>query len=225
MHATPTALWAAAATFDLVVVATSTPSHVPLATAAIARRQARGRREAARHDRRAGTRGWSTRGSSRGVLLVPFLNRRWDSDHLTLQRLLRDGSLGTVLRYESRFDRWRPDARDRGLARGAARAEGGGVLLDLGAHLVDQALRLHGPASRVYAEVASRRGGADDDVFIALRHTSGVISHLWANALAAAPGPRLRVLGSRAAYVVERLDGQEDALRAGRSPASPDLRG
>jgi predicted dehydrogenase len=75
------------------------------------------------------------------------------------------------------------------------------VLLDLGAHLVDQALSHHGPATDVYAEVLARRGGADDDVFIALRHASGVISHLWANALAAAPGPRLRESASAGAVM------------------------
>jgi predicted dehydrogenase len=129
--------------------------------------------------------------------------------------------LGTVLRYESRFDRWRPESRAGAWREELPAAEGGGVLLDLGPHLVDQALSLHGPASDVYAEVVARRGGADDDVFVALHHVSGVVSHLWANALAAAPGPRLRVLGSSAAYVVQGLDGQEDALRSGRTPDQP----
>jgi len=87
------------------------------------------------------------------------------------------------------------------------------LLLDLGSHLVDQALRLFGPAARVYAEIDARRGESDDDVFVAIEHLSGVRSHLWAGALAGAPGPRLRVLGTGGAFVVERLDGQEDALR------------
>jgi predicted dehydrogenase len=70
----------------------------------------------------------------------------------------------------------------------------------------------------VYAEIEARRGGADDDAFFALRHAGGVYSQIWASAVVGAPGPRLRVLGSAAAYVVEHLDGQEDALRAGRIP-------
>ena len=98
--------------------------------------------------------------------------------------------------------------------------EGGGVLLDLGTHLVDQALALFGPVGRVYGEVDLRRGGpADDDVFLAIEHASGVRSHLWASAVAGAPGARLSVLGSRAAFVVQEIDGQEDALKAGLRPA------
>jgi scyllo-inositol 2-dehydrogenase (NADP+) len=96
---------------------------------------------------------------------------------------------------------------------------GGGQLLDLGSHLVDQALVRFGPISHVYAEVDARRGvPGDDDAFVALRHANGVISHLRASAVTAAPGPRLRVLGTKAAFVVDELDGQEDALRSGVRP-------
>ncbi len=222
VHATVEGLWADSSAIDLVVVATSTPSHQPLAIAAI---------EVGKHvliekpmtATSEQARGLLERAQRRGVQLVPFLNRRWDSDHLTLRRLLREDALGTVLRYESRFDRWRPEPRAGAWREEVSSAAGGGVLLDLGPHLVDQALALHGPVSEVYAEIDARRGGADDDVFIALRHVGGVVSHLWANALAAAPGPRLRVLGSRAAYVVQAVDGQEDALRGGDSPLHPDF--
>jgi scyllo-inositol 2-dehydrogenase (NADP+) len=156
--------------------------------------------------------------ASRGVLVVPFHNRRWDSDQLTLRKLIQQGVLGDVHRYESRFERWRPRANPQAWREALPAAEGGGVLLDLGIHLVDQALSLFGQVSHVYGEVQARRGGADDDVFIALHHASGVESLLWASAVCGAPGPRLRVLGSRAAYVVQHLDGQEDQLGAGRAP-------
>jgi predicted dehydrogenase len=76
-----------------------------------------------------------------------------------------------------------------------------------------------GSVRSVHGEVDHRRGGpADDDVFVALQHESGVRSHIWATDLAAAPGPRLRVLGDRAAFTVEDLDGQEAALLAGARP-------
>jgi predicted dehydrogenase len=159
-----------------------------------------------------------------GVLLTVFQNRRWDADHLTLTRLLADDRLGSVLRYEARFERWRPEPKPEAWREAASPERGGGVLLDLGAHLVDQALVLFGPVTRVYAEVDARRGTpGDDDAFIALRHADGVISHLRASAMTAAPGPRLRVLGDRAAFVSRDVDSQEDKLRAGSRPDnSPD---
>ena len=93
------------------------------------------------------------------------------------------------------------------------------MLLDLGTHLVDQALQLFGPAAEVHGEVHARRGGpADDDAFVAIRHESGTVSHLSASELVAAPGPRMRVLGSEGAFVIRGLDSQEDALRAGKRP-------
>jgi predicted dehydrogenase len=155
-----------------------------------------------------------------GVLITVFMNRRWDSDQLTLRRLLEEGKLGEVMRYESRLERWQPALSGRKPWREIAAPEaGGGVLLDLGSHLVDQAIVLFGAVVRVYAEIESRRGGADDDAFLALEHRSGARSHLWASLLAATPGPRLRVLGDRAAYVINDVDGQEDALRSGARPS------
>jgi predicted dehydrogenase len=214
-------LWEHADELDFVVVAAPNDAHAPLARRAIDaglavvvdKPLANSAGEAAalvEHARAAG-----------GVLTV-FQNRRWDSDRRTLHKLISEGALGDVGRHESRFERWRPEARPGAWRETAAVEEGGGVLLDLGSHLVDEALQLYGPATHVNAEIDRRRGAAgDDDAFVALRHGSGTYSHLWMSAVAAAPGPRLRVLGSRAAYVVAEVDGQEDALRAGRRPGGP----
>ncbi|HUY23214.1 MAG TPA: Gfo/Idh/MocA family oxidoreductase [Acidimicrobiales bacterium] len=213
-------LWADAGAHDLVVVATTTGSHVDVATAAVdaglavvVEKPLAPRAEPGRT--------LVDRAAAAGVMLTVFHNRRWDAEFLTLRRLVGAGVLGDVVRFESRFERWRPDPSVGAWRHELPADDGGGVLLDLGIHLVDQALVLLGPATHVTGEVASRRGGADDDVFVALRHASGAISHLWASAVAAAPGPRLRVLGREAAYVVEHLDGQEDQLRAGRRPGDP----
>ena len=82
---------------------------------------------------------------------------------------------------------------------------------------------LFGSARHVYGEVDLRRGAAaDDDAFVAIEHDSGVRSHLWVSAVAGVAGPRLRVLGTRAAFVVEEIDGQEDALKAGLRPRGAD---
>jgi len=210
-------VWARRDSFDLVVLATVPGAHMRLALAAIDAGLAVVV-EKPMAVNAADARTLIDHAAARSCLVVPFHNRRWDSDQLTLRKLLDQGTLGRVHRFESRFERWRPAPNPDAWRDVTPAAEGGGVLLDLGTHLVDQALALFGPVSRIHGEVRALRGGADDDVFIALRHASGVESHLWASAVAAAPGPRLRVLGSQAAYVVQHLDGQEDALRAGLQP-------
>ena len=153
------------------------------------------------------------------VPLTVFQNRRWDGDVLTLRRLVAEEALGSVFRFESRFDRWRPALRG-GWRESGAEEEAGGLLYDLGSHLVDQALQLFGPARSVYAELDTRRTGAeaDDDAFVAVTHESGVRSHLWMTVLAAQPAPRLRALGDRAAYVKHGIDVQEEQLLAGLRP-------
>lgn len=154
-----------------------------------------------------------------GVMLTVFQNRRWDTDQLTLRRLISDDALGAIRRYESRFERWRPELEPGKWRESASPEEGGGVLLDLGSHLVDQSLTLFGLITHVFAEVAARRGApADDDAFLALWHASGTISHLHASLITPAPGPRLRVQGASAGFVVPALDPQEAALRAGERP-------
>lgn len=218
--ASPDELWARASDHDLVVVASPTGTHAPVASAAVDAGLAVVV-EKPLAPQVSPARALVERAATAGVMLTVFHNRRWDAEHLTLRRLVGDGALGEVTRYESRFERWRPE-RNRGAWREElAATDGGGVLLDLGVHLVDQARHLLGPVTHVYGEVAARRGGADDDVFLALGHGSGARSHLWASAVCAAPGPRLRVLGSAAGYVVEHLDPQEDMLRAGRRPDEP----
>ncbi len=151
-----------------------------------------------------------------GVLLTVFHNRRWDADVRTARRLLDDGTVGEPLRLETRFERWRPSP-GTGWRESADPGEGGGLLLDLGSHQVDVAQHLLGPVATVYAELDVRRPGAvvEDDVMLALTHASGARSTHWLSATAAHRGPRLRLLGSRAAYVAQELDLQEAALRAG----------
>ena len=207
-------LWDHASDLDLIVVASPNRTHVPLAMSALAAglhvvvdkplapTAAEGR-QAVDEARR------------RGRMLTVFQNRRWDGDFLTVRRLLSEDALGTPLRFESRFERWRP-IPGPGWREQAAPEEAGGLLYDLGSHLIDQALVLFGPASHVYAELDRRRPSVevDDDSFVALTHVSGVRSHLFMSVVAAQLGPRFRLLGSRAAYVKYGLDAQEAALRA-----------
>jgi predicted dehydrogenase len=151
--------------------------------------------------------------AARGLPLAPYQNRRWDSDFRTVRALVDAGRLGAVTRFESRFERFAPEP--------GPPAAGGGTLLDFGSHLVDQALLLLGPVTGVYAEWRLRESGRDDDVFVALTHAGGARSHLWGSWSQGAPGDRFRVTGTEGAYVVGGpMDGQEDALLAGHTPAT-----
>jgi scyllo-inositol 2-dehydrogenase (NADP+) len=220
--ATPEDLLAAADDLDLVIVATPPVSHAGLAAAALdaglavvidkpfavtsaAARALIGKAERMR------------------LPLTVFQNRRWDADFLTLRKLIDAGALGDVRRFESRFEVWKP-VQTKVWKAEATVADGGGILFDLGAHLIDQALRLFGPVESLVAEVETRRpgAGAEDDSFVALRHVSGVRSHLWMNSLAAQAGPRFRVLGSESGYTKWGLDGQEAALAGGALPTDAD---
>ncbi|TLQ45687.1 Gfo/Idh/MocA family protein [Streptomyces marianii] len=216
--ATADGLWERADELDLVVVASPNKTHVPVATAAldaglpvVVDKPIAGTA--------AGARALADLAEKSGLLLSVFQNRRWDNDFLTLRRLLEDGELGEVRRFESRFERWRPQLKG-GWRESGAPEEIGGLLYDLGSHVVDQALTLFGPAVRVYAESDVRRPGAetDDDTFIAVTHAGGVRSHLYVSATTAQLGPRFRVLGSAAGYVKYGLDPQEAALRDGDRP-------
>ncbi|MCW2994153.1 MAG: oxidoreductase [Conexibacter sp.] len=207
---------------DVVVVASPNRFHVGLARVGVA---------AGKHvvvDKplavsAAEARALAAQAGAAGVVLSAFHNRRWDDDFLTLRRVVGEGRLGRVLRLESRFDRWRPSIKEGAWREGGDPADGGGLLLDLGSHLVDQAVVLLGPVVSVYAELGVLRPSAvvEDDVFVALRHESGARSHLSAGVFAADGPPRFRVLGSEGAFVSFGLDPQEDALRAGASPLDP----
>ena len=214
------ALLALTPAVELIAISTPNASHYPLARAAL---------EAGRHvvvDKPfAGTaaqaRELEALAARTGKRAMPFQNRRWDGDFLTLQQLLRDDALGRVFRFESRFDRWRATPKPGWcLADGQERAEN--IVHDIGTHLIDQALVLFGPVSHVYAELGQRHAGVvtSDDGFLALTHASGVSSHLYMSAMAGQPGPRMSVFGSRGAYMKHGLDVQEDALRAGMRPGA-----
>ena len=207
---------------DLVVIATANSAHVPQATAALS---------AGMHvvvDKPlAGSASQAQAlidlAAAHGRQLHVFQNRRWDSEILTVRSAIDNGLIGSPHRLESRFERWRPTPK------GGWREEGPaedlpGLLYDLGAHLVDQALHLLGPVDRVFASVRRVRAGvsADDDTQILLEHVSGAVSILSVSAASAFTGPRLRLLGTGGGLWIDTLDTQEDALRSGRVPGDSD---
>lgn len=154
-----------------------------------------------------------------GVPLTVFQNRRFDAEHVAARETVRSGLLGEVFRHEFRWERWRPTPKDR-WRENASAADGGGILLDLHSHMIDAAVDLFGPIDTVFAEVASRTTAAEDDAFLACRHTSGVVSHLGATSVAAAPGPRVRIMGLKGAFLLNNF--QDDVADIYPDLADPD---
>lgn len=205
---------------DLVVVANANLAHAPDALRAIA---------AGRHvvvdkplaGSLAAAREIATAAQRSGVQVHTFQNRRWDADFLALAEVARSGALGSLHRFESRFERLKVEPKGN-WRESAAPEQLGGVLLDFGAHLVDQALELLGPVQAVnaYARSVRRPGDADDDMQILLEHTSGAISLLVGSQASAFPDPRFQLLGTRGGLRISAGDVQEDQLRAGQLPGS-----
>jgi predicted dehydrogenase len=167
--------------------------------------------------------------AARHVQLIPFHNRRWDGDFQTIRQLLHEGLLGRLVSFESRFDRWRPDQpKDRLWKEDPAL--GGGVLLDLGTHIGDQALALFGKPEAVGAEVLRERDGqgANDAFTVRLRYPGFTVT-LGSNSLCVPAGPRFHLRGTRGNYWKYGVDPQEAALNKitriedsawGREPAA-----
>jgi predicted dehydrogenase len=154
------------------------------------------------------------------VLLSVFQNRRWDSDFLTVQDAIRQDLLGQVVLFESRIDRFRPEVRDRWRE---VPGPGAGLLYDLGPHLIDQTLVLFGIPDSVQATLAQqRRGARTDDFFQLVLRYGEMVAILGAGSLVSGGSARFSVHGDRASIVKEKPDVQEDQLRAGVLPGSPD---
>ena len=158
-------------------------------------------------------------GDRAGRILSVYQNRRWDGDFQTVRSLIDDGQLGAIDSLEARFERWSavgPEWRETA-------EQSGGPHRDLGAHLVDQSLVLFGDATRVFAQIDSRRPGSmvEDSAFVASDHADGVRSRLWTSLIAVRTGPRLRIRGLAGEYLKEDLDPQEAQLLDGMRPNDP----
>lgn len=148
--------------------------------------------------------------------LAVFHNRRWDSDFLTIKKLIDQDRLGPINSFHARWDRFRPNVttswRDRD-------APGHGILYDLGTHLIDQALVLFGPPEWLYANAYTQREhGETIDGFEILLGQGKLRIMLGVNYLTADGGYRYRVNGSRASFLKPGLDQQEPQLKAGMQP-------
>jgi len=154
-----------------------------------------------------------------GCLLTVYQNRRFDGDFQAIRKLVADGTLGLIVRFETSYDRYRPQLKPG--AWRETRRPGSGILFDIAPHLIDHALILFGLPEAVTADVRIERENAvaDDAFDITLHYPNSLRAVLRSSILAAAPRPRFVVLGTQGSIVKQSFDPQENNLRHGNIPA------
>ena len=155
-----------------------------------------------------------------GRLITVYQNRRFDGDFQAIRQIVADGTLGRIVRFETNYDRFRPDLKP-----GAWRERvgpGAGILFDLAPHLIDHALVLFGLPEAVTADVRVERAVAvvDDAFDVMLHYPAGMRAVLRSTMLAAASRPRFVLHGTRGSFFKQSFDPQEINLRHGHIPES-----
>lgn len=153
--------------------------------------------------------------------LCIFHNRRFDGDFLTIKKILSENTLGDIKRYESRFDRFRPQPKDRWRENEGL---GSGIFWDLGPHLIDQALQLFGTPLKISADIIQLRDNAkSDDNFDMTLYYAHHIVKLGSSSFQAGPTLRFDVQGTKGSFRKFHLDPQEEQLRCGVSISENDF--
>ncbi len=153
----------------------------------------------------------------RNVPLTAYMNRRWDSDFLTVEKLIRSGDLGKVRRFYSGIESYNPQNEGN--------PSGGGLLRDLGSHLIDQAYKLFGPVESVYARVDEMPFDRElnNAFFLVLNHRNGMFCRINGYMEQHAPGHRFKVDGTEGCFIIDGLDIQTEQAIEGFSPASEEI--
>ncbi len=201
----------------LMVIATPNETHVPLARACLAAGRdvvvdkpfATSYQEAAALVEFA---------QKTGRLLTVYQNRRYDGDFQAIRQLVAAGTLGRIVRFETNYDRFRPNLKPQ--AWREKQIPGAGILFDIGPHLIDHAMVLFGRPQAVTADVRiEREGGLADDAFdILLHYPNAMRAVLSSNILAASQRPRFLLFGTKGAFLKQTFDPQEMNLRNGKIP-------
>ena len=144
-------------------------------------------------------------------------NRRWDSDFLTVRKIISDKGLGRIVEYESHFDRFRTEIKNSWKEK--EENPGSGILYDLGSHLIDQALVLFGNPDEIFADIRIQREGAEvPDNFELLLFYPNLKVTLKAGMLVKEKGPTFAIFGTSGSYLKYGADVQEEALKKGILP-------
>ena len=151
-------------------------------------------------------------------LLTVYQNRRYDGDFQAILQLVAAGTLGRIIRFETNYDRFRPNLKPN--AWREQLVPGAGILFDIGPHLIDHAMQLFGRPDAVTADIRiEREGGLADDAFDVLFHyPNSRRAVLSSNILAATQRPRFLLFGTKGAFLKQTFDPQEMNLRRGEIP-------
>jgi scyllo-inositol 2-dehydrogenase (NADP+) len=160
--------------------------------------------------------------AERKRLITVYQDRRWDGVFRTVRKLVDSGTLGKIAEYETRFDRFRLEAK-AGAWRERADQAAAGVLWDLGPHLIDQALVLFGEPQSITASAFNQRPTSEvDDAFDVCMEYPGMRAMLKARIIAFAPGPHVLIHGTKGTFLKHGMDPQEERLRSGNFPRGTD---
>lgn len=156
-------------------------------------------------------------GAEFGLKVIVFQNRRWDSDLKTVKSVLDDGALGEIIEARIAFDRFRPELSPK--VHKELPSAGAGILKDLGAHVIDQALYLFGMPRSVFADVRTTRPGSEvDDYFDVLMKYDRLSVHVHGGYYFRQPLPEFALYGTEGSFLKARADVQEDQLQLGMKP-------
>lgn len=156
--------------------------------------------------------------NERGRLLTVYVERRYDGDFQTIRKIAEAGTLGAIVEYEARFDRFRLDPKPNAWRENASHP-GAGVLFDLGPHLIDQALVLFGEPRTIWAAAFCQRETSQvDDAFDVRLEYPRLNAMLRARIIAYAPGPHFLLHGTKGSFVKFGMDPQEERLRSDKFP-------
>jgi len=200
---------------DLVIVSTLNESHVSLAEAAmragkdvVVEKPFTVTSDEARH--------LVNVMNETGRVLSVYQNRRYDGDFKTIQHLIAENTLGRIVELESHFDRFRPEVNENKWRE--SNIPGSGLVYDLGAHLIDQALCAFGMPEEIYADIRKQRRGPVPDNFEIILYYPELKVTLKVGMLVIEPQPRFILQGTKGSYVKYGLDIQETAMVLGERP-------
>jgi predicted dehydrogenase len=162
-----------------------------------------------------------TLAEEKGKILTVFQNRRFDSDFMTVQKVINSNMLGYLVEYEAHYDRYRNFIQQNTWKEESG--PGSGILYNLGSHMIDQALVLFGLPKGLTAKLSiQREGGQAHDAYHLILSYEKFHVVLKSSYLVRDEGPRYKILGNLGTFTKYGLDTQEDCLKAGMSPLSSD---